>query len=76
MTTTTERRAYSVKELAAAWGISPRTVYDLIRAGDLKAFRTGTSRCGDGRGAALAITVAEIERFEAVSAREVEGVET
>lgn len=61
LTTTTERRAYTVRELARAWGRSERTIYDHIKAGKIRAFKIGGG---------LAITVAEVERIEGKRERE------
>lgn len=36
-----DRRAYSPQTLAEHWGVSSATVRNLIRRGDLKAFRIG-----------------------------------
>lgn len=49
-------KVYDVASLAAHWGCSPDTIYSLIHAGDLQAFKLG--------GKLLRIRESEVERYE------------
>ena len=60
MAATSVRRAYRVKEVAEALGISARTVRDYIAAKKLKARRLPSAR---GERELVRIEAAELERF-------------
>ncbi len=49
-------RAYTVAQLAERWGCSDTNIYNMVRAGDLRAFKAGKKL--------LRITTAEVERVE------------
>ncbi len=51
-----DSRPYSVKSLAAHWGVSENSVRNMITAGDLTCFRLG--------GKLIRIRAAEVERVE------------
>jgi hypothetical protein len=57
-------KAWSVKRLAAAWDCSPRHIYDLIDAGQLKAFAIGEK--------SLRITDEEKRRCESKPAKSID----
>lgn len=49
-------RAFTVAQLAERWGCSDTNIYNMVRSGDLRAFKAGKKL--------LRITTAEVERVE------------
>jgi excisionase family DNA binding protein len=59
-----ERRALSVDEVASSWGVGKPLVEQLIRAGDLAAFRIGRR---------VVVPVAALDEYEARQLAEAQG---
>lgn len=64
--TPTGRRAYSVREVSDAWGVSPQVVRALIRSGELQAFRLSASDAGTLRVLAESLAAYEARQAAAV----------
>lgn len=50
------KNAFTVSELARRWGCSDTNIYNMVRSGDLRAFKAGKKL--------LRVTTAEVERVE------------
>lgn len=53
---------YTIRTLSEHWDCSPDVLYDLIRKGELKAFKLGST---------LRITAEEVDRFENKTVKEI-----